>query len=213
MRFARLHVSTTFQPDWKRAVRTAVAFATVTAIATLALAWPATTNADGNVPLVQYTANGTKLNDILVKGLVQRDSNAKTGWVVVVTATNNANHPETIPLETDVSETTSSPMARVPATPRNVWSTTETVTLSAGQTMTKRYELPADVAAKVAAAAKPANVAPKALQPITSVFVAFEQKLSSARPQGVRTQTGMSSARPAGVRTQTGMSSVRAAKS
>jgi hypothetical protein len=162
-------------------IRTAAAFATATAAVTLALAWPTTTNADGNVPLVQYTANGTKLNDVVVKGQVERDPKAKAGWVVVVTATNNANHSETIPLETDLSQTISSPMARVPATPQNVWSTTETVTLSAGQTMTKRYELPAEVAAKVAAASRPVNVAPNTLQPITTVFVAFEQKLSSVR--------------------------------
>ena len=167
-------------------IKTAVAFAVATAGATLAVAWPGVTIADGNVPLVQYTVDGTKVNDVVVKGAVQRDPKAKSGWVVVVTATNTANHSETIPLETDVSQVVSSPMARVAPAPTTVWSKTETVTLSAGQAMTKRYELPANVAAKVAAASRPRNTVPNNLQTITTYFVAFERSVSpvggAARP-------------------------------
>jgi hypothetical protein len=159
-------------------LKTSVAFAVATAGATLALAWPGVTIADDNRPLVQYTVDGTKVNDVVVKGVVERDPKAKSGWVVVVTATNTANHSETIPLETDVAQTVSNPMARVAPAPTTVWSKTETVTLSAGQAMTKRYELPANVAAKVAAANRPAKLAPNNLQPITTVFVAFERSMS-----------------------------------
>lgn len=163
---------------------TVAAFALATAAVALALAWPETTHADGDSPLVQYSVDGTKIGDVVARGTVARDASAKSGWVVVVTARNDADHAETVPLETDLLQRAMSPMARTPPIARNVWSKTERVTVPAGGTITRRYELPAALAANLKAAAQPPQgLARDPSRPVLSFLVAFDQKLVQAQAQ------------------------------
>ena len=139
-----------------RTLATVTGFAAITAAAALGVAWPHTTYADGAAVVVQYTPEGTRIADVLVKGNLVRDANAKSGWVVVVTAENKSAQAETVLVETDITRTVSQPMARVMPVPQTAWSTTEQVTLAAHQKITKRYEVPAALASQIAASMKPA---------------------------------------------------------
>jgi hypothetical protein len=161
---------------------TLAAFAVATAAVTLALGWPRPTHADGDSPLVQYMVDGTKIGDVVAKGTIVRDSAAKSGWAVVVTAQNQADHPETVPLETDVLQRAMSPMARTPPLAQNVWSRTERVTVPAGGDITRRYELPVGLAPGLGVAEREAKQPVRDPgRPILSFAVAFEQK--AAPPQ------------------------------
>jgi hypothetical protein len=158
---------------------TIVAFAVATMAATLAVAWPTTTHADGAAPLATYTVDGWKIGDVVAKGEIKRDGSAKSGWAITVTARNGADHAEDIPLETDVTRVAVSPMSRVMPRPATVWSTREQVTVPAHGSITRRYELPAELAASVAAAqaAKKAPAkGPAMMAPVVAFAVAFDQQ-------------------------------------
>ena len=160
-----------------RSALTVAAFATATAAVTLALGWPTTTHADGASPLVQYMVDGAKVGDVVAKGTVGRDAKSKSGWAIVVTARNDADHAEAVPLETDLTRRAMSPMARVAPRPQTVWSQTQKVTVPAHGEVTLRYEVPASLVQQLAAAqARPALDLTK---PIVSFAVAFDQ---SSRP-------------------------------
>jgi len=164
-------------------VATVAAFAVAAAAATLAVAWPTPTHADGAAPLARYGVDGWKIGDVVARGEIKRDGTARTGWVITVTARNDADHTEVVPLETDVTRTTMSPMARVMPRPETVWSTREEVSVPAHGSITRRYELPAAVAAAVAAAKAPKKVPAKAawMTPVVNFAVAFDQ--AGAQPQ------------------------------
>ncbi len=145
-----------------RSVVTFVGVATFTVAAGLAVAWPNTTYADGEQPVAQYTAEGTKIGAVLVKGELVRDTKSKTGWVVVVVASNKGDTAATVAIQTDLTRLVASPMSRVAPMPQTAWNTTETLTLAAHQQIVKRYDVPAAIAtqvtaAKVADAAAPQN--------------------------------------------------------
>jgi hypothetical protein len=167
---------------------TIAAFATATMAATLAVAWPTTTHADGAAPLATYTVDGWKIGDVVAKGEIKRDGSAKSGWAITVTARNGADHAEDVPLETDVTRVAVSPMSRVMPRPLTVWSTREQVTVPAHGSITRRYELPAEVAAAVAAAqsAKKAPAkGPAMMTPVVAFAVAFDQQQAQGRPDAV----------------------------
>jgi hypothetical protein len=159
---------------------TVLGFAVATAACTLALGWPTPTHADGASPLVQYMVDGAKVGDLVAKGRIEQDPKAKSGWVVVVTAHNEADRAETVPLETDVTRRTSSPMARVEPPPQIAWSKKQTVTVPAHGEVTLRYDVPATIAPQLAAAAAARTDKDfLSLKPIVSFAVAFDE---SSRP-------------------------------
>ena len=117
------------------------------------------------------------------KGEIKRDASAKSGWVITVTARNDADHSETVPLETDVTRMTMTPMARVMPRPETVWSTREQVSVPAHGVTTRRYELPVEVATAIAVAKTPKKAPAKNAwaTPVVSFAVAFDQH--QAQPQ------------------------------
>jgi hypothetical protein len=137
-----------------RTLTTVLGFATLTAAATLTALWPTATLADDDLDdEMGIDAEGTKLGHVVVEGEVVRDPKAKTGWVVVVTAENKGTEEETWKLETDLTRTVSSPMARAMPLPTTVWKQTESITLAAGQKIEKRYVVPAAFGAQLTATA------------------------------------------------------------
>jgi hypothetical protein len=154
-------------------ILTVAGFALATAAATLAVAWPTPTHADGASPLVQYMVDGCKIGDVIARGVLRKDATAKSGWVVLVTADNGADHGEEVPLETDVTRLVMSPMARVPPRPQTVWSTKEQVTVPAHGSVTRRYEIPAAVATQIAAAASAKAKSPPTKGPLPAAIVSF----------------------------------------
>src|SRR5579859_1096254 len=160
---------------------TLAAFAVATAAVTLAVGWPVPTHADGASPFVQYMVDGTKIGDVVAKGSVAKDAKSKTGWSITVQAINEADHAETVPIETDLMRRTSAPMARVLPTPTTVWSQKETVTVPAHGTVALRYDVPAAYVAQLVAAESAAHVAmPDFTKPVVSFAIAFDQ---SQRPK------------------------------
>ena len=167
---------------------TIAAFAVATAAATLAVAWPTPTHADGAGPLATFTVDGWKIGDVVAKGEIKRDTSAKSGWVIAVTARNGADHAEDVPLETDVTRMTMSPMARVMPRPQTVWSTREQVNVPAHGSVTRRYELPTELASSIAAAQaarKAPARGPATVAPVVSFAVAFDQQQAQAQPVGL----------------------------
>jgi hypothetical protein len=132
-----------------RSVATVLGFAALTSAATLTVFWPKATFADGpNQDLVQ---DGTKVNHVVIDGEVVRDKKAKTGWVIEVTAENRGTEAETAELETDLQRVISNPMSRAAPMPTAVMKKKETITVAAGEKVTKRYAVPAAFAAQMTA--------------------------------------------------------------
>jgi hypothetical protein len=157
-------------------VRTVLGFAAASAACALALGWPSPTHADGASPLVQYMIDGTKVGDVVAKGAVSRDPNATSGWVIVVTAHNEADHAEEVPLETDLTRHEGSPMARVVPPPQIAWSRKETITVPAHGEVTLRYDVPAALGPQLAAAtAEKQDLNAISFKPVVSFAVAFDQ--------------------------------------
>jgi hypothetical protein len=148
-----------------RSIATVLGFATLTAAATLTALWPKQTLADGDLDaLDEFAPGGTKLGHILVKGEIVRDAKSKTGWVVEVTAENQEVESETVRLETDLTRTISNPMSRAQPAPTAVWRQTESITLAAGEKVTKRYVVPAAFGAQLTTSANIQSQMEKALE-------------------------------------------------
>ncbi len=163
---------------------TFAAASVATLAATLAVAWPAPTHADAASPLATYTVGGWKIGDVVASGEIQADRSAKSGWVVVVTARNEADHAEQVPLETDVTRVAVNPMARAAPMPTTVWSTTEPVNVPAHGTVTRRYEIPVAIATQIGAARAVAK-APRQVKgmpaPVVSFAIAFDREVALRR--------------------------------
>jgi hypothetical protein len=129
-----------------RTIVTVLGFASVSALGTLAITSPSTTFAD---PVVQITAEGTKIDNVLLSGKIERDARAKTGWVMVVDAENKSDKAETCTMQAQLQRMVSSPMSRVGPRPQMVWQDKETLQLAAHQKITKRIEIAADVATQL----------------------------------------------------------------
>ena len=146
-------------------IATTFGFAAITAAAALTVFWPKQTLADDDDDaLALFGEEGTKVGNIRVSGEVVRDPKSKTGWVVEITAENHGTESETASLETDLTRTVSSPMARAQPRPTTVWKQTESVTLAAGEKVTKRYVVPAAFGAQLTASARAAEQMNKALE-------------------------------------------------
>jgi hypothetical protein len=116
-------------------------------------------------PLAALAEPGTKVGEsVRVEGKVEHDAKSKTGWVIVMKAENKGAKSETLAVETHLERMVSNPMARVPSMPTTAWQTKETLTLAKGEIVTRRYEIPATVAAAMTAAASAPAPAKKAKQ-------------------------------------------------
>jgi len=129
-----------------RSVATVFGFSMLTAAAGLAIAWPHTAGADGENAIQQTTADGTKIGDCVVKATLVRDTSSKTGWVVVMVASNKGDGVATVALEADLTRTVANPMGRVAPYPVTVWSSNESLTLAAHQQIIRKYDVPANIA-------------------------------------------------------------------
>jgi hypothetical protein len=144
---------------------TVLGFASLTAIATLTAFWPTQTLADDDDdPMAAFSPDGTKLGHILVNGEIKRDPKSKTGWVVEVTAENQGTESESARLETDLTRVVANPMARAQPPASTVWRQTESVTLAAGEKLTKRYVVPAAFGAQLTATANAEERMNKAME-------------------------------------------------
>jgi hypothetical protein len=135
-------------------VTTVLAIASLTAAATLTAFWPKQTLADDDADaLEEWSPDGTRLGHILVSGEIVKDPKSKTGWVVEISAENQGTESETARLETDLTRVMANPMARAQPRPTTVWKQVESVTLAAGEKITKRYTVPAAFGAQLTATA------------------------------------------------------------
>jgi hypothetical protein len=135
-----------------RSTATVLAIAAATFAASLAVAWPKTTLADGDDADGEWTADGMKFGDVLVKTELVRDTKSKTGWVMVVTAKNDSDAPAKCKLEEDVTRSFSSPGARVSAPAVAIWKVRDTLALDAHASVTKKLDVPANIAAQMTVA-------------------------------------------------------------
>ena len=138
-----------------RTLSTVLGVAAFTSAVSLATAWPHATFADGRRGLMgRLDAPGTRIADVVVSGEVKRDPKSKSGWEVEVTARNDGDHAETFELETDLERTVRNPMSRSGAMPTAVWKQNETLTLAAGESVARRYDVPAAIGTQLAASAR-----------------------------------------------------------
>src|SRR5262245_25578891 len=124
-----------------RSVATVIGFAAIASAATLTVFWPKATFAED--PATDLVQDGTKVNHVVVSGDVVKDKKSKTGWVIEVTAENRGDEAETAALETDLTRQVSNPMSRAAPMPTAVMKKKETITVAAGEKVTKRYDVPA----------------------------------------------------------------------
>jgi hypothetical protein len=139
-------------PSRLRSVATVLAIATATFAASLAVVWPKTTLADDDDSDGEWTADGMKFGSILVKTELVRDQKSKTGWVMLVTEKNDSDAPAKCKLEEDVTRSFSSPGARVSAPAVAIWKVRESIALEAHATVTKKLDVPANIAAQMTVA-------------------------------------------------------------
>jgi hypothetical protein len=130
-----------------RSVATVIGFAAIASAATLTIFWPKATFAED--PATDLVQDGTKVDHVVVSGEVVRDKKSKTGWVIEVTAENRGDEAESAELETDLTRQVSNPMSRAAPMPTAVLKKKETITVAAGEKVTKRYDVPAAFAAQM----------------------------------------------------------------
>jgi hypothetical protein len=134
-----------------RSLATVLGFAAITTAAAVTVFWPKATLADGDDGKADLVLDGTKVNHVVVEGELVKDPKAKTGWVIEFKAQNKGNEDETADLEADLTRMVSNPMSRAAPMPTAVFKKKEKITVAAGQTVTKRYDVPATIAAQITA--------------------------------------------------------------
>ena len=165
-----------------RSIATVLGFAAITTAAAVTVFWPKATLADGDDDKAGMVLDGTKVNHVVVEGEAIKDAKSKTGWVIELKAVNNGAEEETADLETDLTRQLSNPMSRAQPMPTAVFKKKEKITVAAGQTVTRRYEVPAAIAVQMNAAAAAQARLEKAyeqgknpqLKPIAYFNVAFK---------------------------------------
>ena len=135
-----------------RSLATVLGFAAITTAATVTVFWPKATLADGDDSKADQVLDGTKVNHVVVDGDLVRDPKSKTGWVIEVKAENRGTEEETAELEADLTRQVSNPMSRAAPMPTAVFKKKEKLTVAAGQTVIKRFEVPAGIAAQISVA-------------------------------------------------------------
>ena len=137
-----------------RSLATVLGFAAMTTAAVVTVFWPKATLADGDDAKGDMALDGTKVNHVVVTADLVKDAKAKTGWVMEVKAENRGNEAETAELEADLTRQVSNPMSRAAPMPTAVFKKKESITVAAGETVTRRYDVPAQFAAQITAVKK-----------------------------------------------------------
>jgi hypothetical protein len=139
-----------------RSIITTLATAALTAGVALAVLWPRDTLADGDGDNVlgALQVGDDQIGHVTMEGELVKDAKAKSGWAVEVTLENVGTEAQTAQVETDVTRAVSNPMARAMPTPRTVWSEKESVTLAAGEKVTRHYPLPVAIGRQLTANAQ-----------------------------------------------------------
>ncbi len=132
-----------------RSIATILGIAALTTLATVTVFWPKTTMADGDDEKGDLVLAGTKVQNVVVEGDLVKDPKSKTGWVIEFKAQNTGNKDETAELEADLTRQVSNPMSRAAPMPTAIFKRKETITVAAGQTVTKRYDVPAGFSAQI----------------------------------------------------------------
>lgn len=142
----------------KRAMKhlvTVLGFASVAGTATLAMGLPRTTLADPADNLYgQQVAEGTKFGTVVVNGELVKDAHAKTGWLMVITAENKGDAPQSYELETDLTRQFVNPMGRVGDLATELLKADENITVAAHAKQVITREVPAWIAAQLESTAK-----------------------------------------------------------
>jgi hypothetical protein len=133
----------------------ALAFAAIAATTTLAVAWPRVTLADPDDDRMgEWTDDGTKFGDVLVKGELVHDTHARSGWRMVITAENKGDAPASAVLESDLTRQMVNPQARVSPEAAKLWKNSERITLAAHAKTTVTRDVPAWIAQQLDNTAK-----------------------------------------------------------
>lgn len=142
--------------------------AALSCAATLALAWPTATMADGE----EDPRRGVTL-----MGEIVEDHQAKTGWVIEVEADNAGDEAQTAAVETVVNRQIMNASARVGPVPTAMWRKKGELTVPAHGQAKCRYDVPASLAeymTNVAAAGRAAAARNVVQQRVTVFSVAFK---------------------------------------
>jgi hypothetical protein len=134
-----------------RSIATVLGFAAITTAAVVTVFWPKATLADDDDGKAGLVLDGTKVDHVVVEGELVKDPKAKTGWVIEFKAQNKGNEEETAELEADLTRMVQNPMSRAAPMPTAVFKRKEKITVAAGQTVTKRYDVPAGIAVQITA--------------------------------------------------------------
>ena len=137
-----------------RSLATVFGAAAVTSALAVTAFWPRSTFADGDDARADVTVDGTKVDEVVVLGELVKDPKSKTGWVVAIEAENHGTEESTAEVETDITRQVMNVYARVGPMPTAVWKKKEKLTVPAGGKVTRRYDVPATIAPKIAASMK-----------------------------------------------------------
>jgi hypothetical protein len=127
--------------------------AALAAAVTLAFAWPTPTLADaedGGTAREQ----GVPVDGVMLSGSVVREPKSATGWSLEVDADNPGNDEATAEVESVITRQISSTAARVGPRPTVMWRKKEKLTVPAHAKATRRYDVPASLAAYLTQVAK-----------------------------------------------------------
>jgi hypothetical protein len=148
-----------------RRARIVLGSALVAATAVLAAGWPAETHADGLYETLELQqandddrfANGaTELGSLLaVTRLVADDKRPGRFYLEILVRNKTSEGAESAQIEVGLERTAYSPMSRGAPPPTVVWKTKEIFRVPAGETLTKRFSLPAGLSARIRQAQKP----------------------------------------------------------
>lgn len=135
-----------------RSLVKAAGFAVVTATAVLALAMPRTTYADDGDDAALGTADGTRVDHVVVTTHIRRDAGSRAGWSLVIEAENAGNLSETCRFKTAVERWFVTPMARTASDVTTLITRVESLTVPAHQKVRLVREVPAWIAEQLVTA-------------------------------------------------------------
>jgi hypothetical protein len=148
-----------------RRARVVLGTALVAAAAVFAAAWPAETHADGLYETLEleqaarddlFATSATELGSLVaVTRLVPDDKRPGRYYLEVLVRNKTSEGAESAQIEAGLERTAYSPMSRGAPPPTVVWKTKEIFRVPAGETVAKRFAIPAGLAAKIRQAQKP----------------------------------------------------------
>ncbi len=143
--------------------RLVVGSALLSCAAILTCVWPFETQADdvetAAAKQPDIGASTTELGPLLAKTRLVRDEGATNRWYLEVQVDNPGNEGvETTEYEAQLAKSTYEPMGRGGAMPVVAWKTTDTISVPAGESVTKRYPIPVGLSTQIANSLKPPKV-------------------------------------------------------